>query len=167
MNKTKYIITSCMLSLLASGPVLAQPGEERLQDSIHVIELNPSSISVTGKLYALPHVSVMESGNIGASPVLMLRGVNSINLSSSPLMYIDGIPLRYNSSNPTFLSTYEPDRLGFLNPYDIAEIGTHASGRALCKVGGRGRNGACDIQTERGQLGGSKANASAQYGTTV
>lgn len=156
-----------MLSLLASGPVLAQPGEERLQDSIHVIELNPSSISVTGKLYALPHVSVMESGNIGASPVLMLRGVNSINLSSSPLIYIDGIPLRYNSSNPTFLSTYEPDRLGFLNPYDIAEIGTHASGLALSKVGGRGSNGALDIKTERGEFGGTKVDVSANYGINV
>src|SRR5690606_16954699 len=126
-----------------------------------------SSISVTGKLYALPHVSVMESGNIGASPVLMLGGVNSINLSSSPLIYIDGILLRYNSSNPTFLSTYETDILGFLIAYCISVIVIHASGLALSKVGGRGSNGALDIKTERGEFGGKKVDVSANYGINV
>ncbi len=166
MNKMKYILTSLFLGLSVNNYMHAQTNETILSspDSAKIVDLNPSSLSVAGKMYALPNVSVMESGNIGASPVLMLRGVNSINLTSSPLIYIDGIPLRYNGSNPTFLATYEPDRLGFLNPYDIAHIGVHTSGVTLPNAGGRGANGILDIRTERGEFGGTKVDFSANYG---
>ncbi|MBE8721106.1 SusC/RagA family TonB-linked outer membrane protein [Sphingobacterium pedocola] len=166
MNKTIYILSSFFAGLLITDPLFAQQSDapSSLQDSINLVDLNPSSISVTGKLYALPKVSVMESGNVGASSVLMLRGVNSINLSTSPLVYVDGIPLRYTASRPTFLSTYEPDRLGFLNPYDVTDISVNASGLLIPKVGGRGANGVLDIKTERGEFGGTKVDFSANYG---
>ncbi len=169
MNRTKYIILSFFAGLLLNNHVIAQQGEMLAspRDSINIVDLNLSSASVSGKLYALPNVSVMENGNIGASSVLMLRGVNTISLASSPLVYIDGIPLRYTGSNPTFLSTYEPDRLGFLNPYDVAEVQVRLSGKAIPKVGGRGANGILDIRTERGEFGGTKVDFSANYGINM
>lgn len=164
MNRTNYIITTCIIALFTNVPLMAQDEWRISQDSIRTAELNPSSISVAGKMYALPHVSVMEHGNIGASPVIMLRGANSIHLSNSPLIYVDGIPMRYSSSNPAFLSNYEPDRLGFLHPFDVANVGVHTSGTGLPSVGGRGSNGILDLRTERGEFGGTKIDVSANYG---
>ncbi|MBL1408856.1 SusC/RagA family TonB-linked outer membrane protein [Sphingobacterium faecale] len=162
MNKIKKIVSSCVVALLGSHTLYAQQIDH--PDSIRISNLNLSTVSVAGKLYGLSKVAVMDNGNVGASPVLVLRGVNSINLSSSPLVYVDGIPLRYTGTNPTFLSTYEPDRLSFLNPYEVAGIGVLPSGVYLPKVGGRGANGVLDIRTERGEFGGTKVDFSANYG---
>lgn len=162
MNKRTKILPLYVAILLVSNVSYGQQTDN--VDSTRVSDLNLSSISISGKLYGLSKIAVMENGNIGSSPVLMMRGVNSINLTSSPLVYIDGIPLRYTGSNPAFLSTYEPDRLSFLNPYDVASVAVLPSGSSIPLVGGRGANGVLDIRTERGEFGGTKVDFSANYG---
>ncbi len=166
MFTKKYIISICFAILMANSSIYAQniAAKPATVDSLHRLDIAPSTISIVGKLYEKPNISVSESGNLGASPVLMIRGLNSINLSSSPLIYIDGIPMRYSGANPTFLSTFEPDRLGFLNPNDINNIQVLSSGFEMPKIGGRGSNGILEIHTERGEFGGTKVDFIANYG---
>lgn len=166
MNKRSKILIALIAIITIESRLFAQQIENKnvIADSVNNIEINPTSISFSDKLYAVPKISVMGNGNIGAKSILMIRGVNSINLTSSPLIYIDGIPLRYSGANPNFLSTYEPDRMGFLNSQDIMNISIFPSGNGIPNVGGRGANGIIDIDTERGEFGGTKVNFSANYG---
>ncbi|HTH32650.1 MAG TPA: TonB-dependent receptor plug domain-containing protein, partial [Lacibacter sp.] len=59
------------------------------------------------------------NGVLNNAPVIRIRGVNSINLSSYPLIVIDGIPT-FTGDNSTNSAANNP--LGNLNPGDIESI---------------------------------------------
>jgi TonB-linked SusC/RagA family outer membrane protein len=111
-----------------------------------------------------PGVQVTQSGTIGFASQLMIRGISSINLNASPFVYVDGIPVRYMRTLPSFLSIYQPSRFSFVNTNDIKSIRVAKEGEALSRIGGRGANGAIYIETDRGELGGTKIDFSAKFG---
>lgn len=168
MKLIKYCCFGFLISVQAMNAVYAQDTlrTELKQDSLRLTNYPSSSVSIAGKLYGLGKVSIMDHGNIGASAFLMIQGVSSINLNSSPIIYIDGIPMRFSSSYPAFLSNYEHDRLGFLNPNDIASIEVISNGFELPIIGGKGSAGGLNIKTERGEFGGTKVDVQVRGGIT-
>lgn len=123
-----------------------------------------SGLSFANLLPGASGIHVTESGVIASAPLLMMRGINSINLQSAPLIFVDGLPVRYNRSQRPFLSTYEPTRFGFLNTNDIQDIAVINNPEQLALLGGRGANGALYLVTERGELGGTKIDFTARAG---
>jgi len=89
-----------------------------------------------------------ESGEIGASMNLLLRGSRSIYGDNQPLFIIDGLPGSYES----------------LNPSDIESVDVLKDASATAIYGSAGANGVVIITTKRGAMGKVKVNFDAYYG---
>lgn len=80
---------------------------------------------------------VAGSGQPGAKPEVIIRGVGTINGNYDPLYVIDGFP-----SNS--------DNFRTLNPNDIESMDVLKDAAALAEYGSRGSNGVIIIKTKRG-----------------
>ncbi|MGN7787844.1 SusC/RagA family TonB-linked outer membrane protein [Niabella sp. 22666] len=145
------IIKMDQLGILAPARSIKFP---RQNDAVSFAELLPGT----------PGVQVTETGVIGAAPLLMIRGINTINLKTGPTIYIDGIPVKYARELSSFLSSYEPSRFGFLNINDIWSVNVLKDAKDLSALGGRGANGAIYLTTDRGEFGGTKIEFTANTG---
>lgn len=76
------------------------------------------------------------SGNPGASPSLLIRGINSINSSTEPLYILDGMP--YDGP------------LSMINPHDIESVQVLKNPSETSIYGIRGANGVVVIKTKKG-----------------
>lgn len=113
----------------------------------------------------IPGVEVQsQSGNIGASSRITIRGISSLSGSNQPLFVVDGVPI----SNSNIVGGTSQDRLtgaidvgnrgGDLNPDDIENITVLKGAAAAALYGQRAKDGVILITTKRG---------SAQQGQTV
>ncbi|MBO4813527.1 MAG: TonB-dependent receptor plug domain-containing protein [Muribaculaceae bacterium] len=76
------------------------------------------------------------SGNPGASPSILIRGISSINASTEPLIILDG--MRY--SGP----------LSMINPNDIESVEVLKNPSETSIYGIQGANGVIVIKTKKG-----------------
>lgn len=93
------------------------------------------------------------NGVLNNPPVIRIRGVNSINLSSYPLIVIDGVPT-FTGNNSSNSAANNP--LGNLNPADIESIEILKDASASAIYGSRASSGVILITTKRGSKGKSK-----------
>ncbi|QTE23975.1 SusC/RagA family TonB-linked outer membrane protein [Polaribacter cellanae] len=98
------------------------------------------------------------SGNLGGSARIVLRGVGSITQSNTPLIVVDGIPL--DNSNFNTRSTQQGGGgrdfgdAGFdVNPDDIESMNVLKGGAAAALYGSRAVNGVILITTKSGKEG--------------
>jgi TonB-dependent SusC/RagA subfamily outer membrane receptor len=77
------------------------------------------------------------NGVLNNAPVIRIRGVNSISLSSYPLIVVDGIPI--NTGNLANNTTVANNPLGDINPADIASIDVLKDAASTAIYGSRGR----------------------------
>ena len=91
------------------------------------------------------------NGVLNASPVIRIRGVNSISLSGSPLIVIDGIPTY--SGNLSAVSSVPNNPLSNLNPADIESVDVLKDASATAIYGSRGSNGVILVTTKSGKKG--------------
>ncbi|WP_333818729.1 SusC/RagA family TonB-linked outer membrane protein [Ohtaekwangia sp.] len=103
------------------------------------------------------------NGVLNNPPVIRIRGVNSINLSSYPLIVIDGIPT-YSGDNSTNSAPNNP--LSNLNTSDIESIEVLKDASASAIYGSRAAAGVILITTKRGAKGKSKFTYDAWVGWT-
>lgn len=106
-----------------------------------------------------------QSGTVGGSTRVMIRGANSLSSSSEPLFVVDGIPISNSSFNnsETDIVTGGVDvgnRAGDLNPDDIESMTVLKGAAASALYGSRARNGVIVITSKRGKTGGKKMNVS-------
>lgn len=99
------------------------------------------------------------SGQPGAAPSVMIRGVNSLNYSNQPLYVIDGVQIKPN--DPTGGSTTSSNMLSGINPDDIETMNVLQGPSATAIYGASGANGVIMITTKRGKAGESKINFNA------
>ncbi|MCU0450811.1 MAG: SusC/RagA family TonB-linked outer membrane protein [Bernardetiaceae bacterium] len=104
-----------------------------------------------------------QSGTVGGSSRVMIRGANSISSSSEPLFVVDGIPISNSSFNgsETDIVTGGVDvgnRASDLNPDDIENMTVLKGAAASALYGSRARNGVIVITTKRGRAGAKKLN---------
>ena len=113
----------------------------------------------------IPGVTVTaSSGDLGAEPVIRIRGGTSITASNNPMIVIDGVPVESVPATPQFerngLGEDNPgtglrdNPLATLNPNDIASIDILKDASAAAIYGARGGNGVILITTKSGQPGG-------------
>ncbi|MBD0258290.1 MAG: carboxypeptidase-like regulatory domain-containing protein, partial [Cytophagales bacterium] len=106
-----------------------------------------------------------QSGTVGGSTRVMIRGANSISSASEPLFVVDGIPISNSSFNGTETDIVTGgvdvgNRAGDLNPDDIETMTVLKGGAASALYGSRARNGVIVITTKRGSAGRRKVNIS-------
>ncbi len=76
------------------------------------------------------------TSEVGADPVVRVRGFGSISANSSPLVVVDGYPV--------------PDGLSFVNPQDVESIEVLKDAASSAIYGSRGANGVILITTKSG-----------------
>lgn len=93
---------------------------------------------------------IQNSGIIGASPVVNIRGINSISSGTQPLYVVDGMPIYSGDSEGGYALT---NSLGDINPNDIESMEVLKDGAATAIYGSRGANGVILITTKKGKQG--------------
>lgn len=83
------------------------------------------------------------TGQPGAKPTVIIRGVGSLNNSTDPLYVIDGLPTNSDSFRT-------------LNSNDIESFTVLKDASAIAEFGNRGSNGVIIIKTRKGSFGGNR-----------
>jgi len=103
------------------------------------------------------------NGVVNNPPVIRIRGVNSISLSSFPLVVVDGIP---SFSGDVGNGNAANNPLGDLNPNDIESIDVLKDAAAAAIYGSRASAGVLIITTKKGKQGRARVNYDAWLGFT-
>lgn len=110
-------------------------------------------------------VSVSQpSGVLNDAPVIRIRGVNSISLSSSPLFVIDGIPV--NSGDVSSSNSVANNPLADINPSDIESIDVLKDAASTSIYGSRAAGGVILVTTKKGKLGRARVSYDSWVGVT-
>lgn len=104
----------------------------------------------------------LPSGVLNQPPVIRVRGVNSISLSSFPLVVVDGIPVFTGNTG----SQVANNVLGDINPSDIESIEVLKDASAAAIYGSRAGAGVLLITTKKGRQGRARVNYETWAGYT-
>jgi TonB-linked SusC/RagA family outer membrane protein len=102
------------------------------------------------------------NGVLNNPPVIRVRGINSINLSSFPLVVVDGVP----TFTGTFGNSAANNPLSNINPNDIETIDILKDASATAIYGSRASAGVVLITTKRGKNGQTRVNYDSWLGWT-
>ncbi len=108
----------------------------------------------------------LPNGVLNNPPVIRVRGINSINLSSFPLVVIDGVPTFSVADGVSFVNSAAQNPLSNLNPNDIESIEILKDASAAAIYGSRASAGVLLIATKRGKNGKAKVSYDAWAGWT-
>ena len=104
------------------------------------------------------------NGVLNNPPVIRIRGVNSISLSSYPLVVVDGIPI--NTGNVSTSTAVPNNPLGDINPADIESIDVLKDAASTAIYGSRAAAGVLLITTKRGKAGKPRVNIESWTGVS-
>ncbi|EOR93052.1 TonB-dependent receptor [Arcticibacter svalbardensis MN12-7] len=104
------------------------------------------------------------NGVLNNAPVIRIRGINSISLSSYPLIVVDGIPI--NTGNSSGNTQVANNPLGDINPADIESINVLKDAASTAIYGSRAAAGVILITTKSGKSGKPKVNYEGWAGLT-
>lgn len=102
-----------------------------------------------------------QSGELGASTRISIRGANSVYGSSLPLYVIDGVQIDVNSdemASSRMGNGSQMDPMSSINPADIESIEVLKDASATAIYGSRGANGVVIVTTRSGKVGKSRVN---------
>lgn len=103
------------------------------------------------------------NGVVNNPPVIRIRGINSISLSSFPLVVIDGVP---TFSGDVGNGNASNNPLGDINPADIESVDVLKDAAAAAIYGSRASAGVLLITTKKGKQGRAKVSYDAWLGYT-
>ncbi|SOD20048.1 SusC/RagA family TonB-linked outer membrane protein [Pedobacter xixiisoli] len=106
---------------------------------------------------------VQPNGVLNNPPVIRVRGVSSISLSSFPLVIVDGIPFPTGDVSPNSAAN---NPLGDINPADIESIDILKDAASTALYGSRAAAGVLVITTKKGKTGDAKVTYDGWFGTT-
>lgn len=92
---------------------------------------------------------VQPSGSLNSTPVIRIRGINSITSSLYPLIIIDGVTIFTGSAGGSIGN----NPLSDINPNDIESIEVLKDASAAAIYGSRAANGVIVISTKKGKTG--------------
>jgi TonB-linked SusC/RagA family outer membrane protein len=92
----------------------------------------------------------LPTGVLNAPPVVRIRGVNSISLSSFPLVVIDGVPVPTGNTSTTHAAN---NPLSDINPSDIESVDILKDAASTSIYGSRASAGVIIITTKQGKKG--------------
>ncbi len=102
-----------------------------------------------------PGVDVIQQSNIlNSTPVLRIRGLNSVTSGIFPLVVVDGVPMFTGAIGGIIANNPMSD----INPNDIQSIDVLKDASSSAIFGSRASNGVMVITTKKGKRGRSKVN---------
>ncbi|SEK62921.1 SusC/RagA family TonB-linked outer membrane protein [Parapedobacter koreensis] len=104
---------------------------------------------------------VQPNGLLNNPPVIRVRGLSSLTLSSFPLVVVDGIPISTNDVSPNS-ATNNP--LADINPSDIESIDILKDAASAAIYGSRAAAGVLLITTKRGKAGEARVTYDGWFG---
>lgn len=104
---------------------------------------------------------ITPNGVLNNPPVIRIRGINSVNLSSQPLIVVDGVP---TFSGNVGASSAANNPLANINPADIESIEVLKDASAGAIYGSRAAAGVILITTKRGTKGKTRVTYDAWAG---
>jgi TonB-dependent starch-binding outer membrane protein SusC len=107
---------------------------------------------------------VQPNGVLNNPPVIRIRGINSISLSSFPLIVVDGIPI---STGDASANAAANNPLGDINPADIESIDILKDAASTSIYGSRAAAGVLIITTKKGKQGKARVSYDGWVGTGV
>ncbi|WP_299825062.1 TonB-dependent receptor [uncultured Pontibacter sp.] len=107
---------------------------------------------------------VQPNGVLNNPPVIRIRGINSISLSSFPLIVVDGIPIATGDASANSAAN---NPLGDINPSDIESIDILKDAASTSIYGSRAAAGVLIITTKKGKQGKAKVSYDGWVGTGV
>jgi TonB-dependent starch-binding outer membrane protein SusC len=101
------------------------------------------------------------SGQPGAAPSVIIRGIGSLTGSTQPLYVIDGVQIKpaNPTDNPNSHPTGFTNALSGLNPDDIESLTVLQGPSATAIYGTAGANGVILVTTKRGKVGETRISA--------
>lgn len=133
------------------------------QDAIKDVPVQSFDQALAGKAAG---VSVaLPNGVLNNPPVIRVRGVNSISLSSFPLIVIDGIPV--NTGDISSNSNVPNNALSLINPADIESVDILKDAASTAIYGSRAAAGVMVITTKKGKSGKAKTSYDAWVGVAT
>ncbi len=134
-----------------------------------IAQIEPAQLTIARSSNVLNNVAgkiagvriTQQSGTVGGSSKVVIRGVNSIASATEPLFVVDGVPI----SNSAFAGTETEivtggvdvgNRAQDLNPDDIESMSILKGAAASALYGSRARNGVIVVTTKRGRAGQSR-----------
>lgn len=102
------------------------------------------------------------NGVLNNPPLIRVRGVSSISLSSAPLYVIDGIPAF--SGNSSAVGSVPNNPLSNVNPSDIESVEILKDASATAIYGSRAAGGVILVTTKKGRKGQSRVSYDAWVG---
>ncbi len=104
----------------------------------------------------------LPNGLLNNPPVIRIRGINSISLSSYPLVVIDGIPI--NTGDISSNGNVPNNPLSLINPSDVETIDVLKDAASTSIYGSRGAAGVILITTKKGRSGKARTSYDAWVG---
>lgn len=109
--------------------------------------------ALTGKIAGVNITN--QTGTVGGSTRILIRGANSFEGSNQPLFVVDGVPISNqnyngNNNNRTNGGIDVGNRASDINPDDIASITVLKGAAATALYGSRAKDGAIIITSKRG-----------------
>ena len=117
-------------------------------EDLSKIQTTNAATALSGKVAGLQMSTA--SGDLGANPTILIRGVGSINAGTAPLWVVDGMP-------------YEGD-INNINMADIESITVLKDAASNALYGARGANGVIMVTTKRAKVGDAIVNVDAKWG---
>lgn len=97
----------------------------------------------------------LPTGVLNAAPIVRVRGINSISLSSYPLVVVDGVPVTTGDISSTHAAN---NPLSDINPSDIESIDILKDAASTAIYGSRASAGVILITTKQGKQGRATVN---------
>lgn len=99
-----------------------------------------------------PGVSVLQGSMTGSTPVIKIRGLNSLSLNNDPIYVIDGVRMNTGNFSVGYTGTHV-SYLASLDPNEIQSVEIVKGPSAATLYGTDAANGVVVITTKRGQTG--------------
>jgi TonB-linked SusC/RagA family outer membrane protein len=164
MNIEGVVVTA--LGISREKKSLGYATQELSGDDINAVKSDNFINTLSGKAAG---VQIKNSGNIGGSSNILIRGSSSITGNNQALIVVDGVPI-----NNDVVNTRDQvrGRAGYdfgnaaadINPADIESMNVLKGAAATALYGSRAANGAIIITTKKGQRTMAKKKV---YGVTI
>ncbi|MFI2742115.1 SusC/RagA family TonB-linked outer membrane protein [Zhouia sp. PK063] len=147
----EVVVTS--LGITRAKKSLGYAVSELKSDEINTVKDYNVANSLVGKVAGLV---VSQSGGVGSSSRITLRGNNSITGDNQALIVVDGVPINASGSESggsVYSSTVTGGGITDINPQDIESVSVLKGPNAAALYGSRAASGVIIITTKKGTKG--------------
>ena len=142
----------------AIGNVVTQVRAEETLEAAPVANLQQMLNARAPGMIIMP-----QTGQVGSSGKIRIRGASSMNLDNEPLVYVDGI----RTDNSNFTGSSQAWRANDFNPEDIESIEIIKGPAASTLYGTEAANGVIQIITKKGRIGTPVFGLTAKVGSAT